>query len=275
MTTQPSNTLPSNNLHRWLAPISSSAWQQIDHEARSVYRVRSAGRHVIDVPDEGGSTLAAVNTGHFDRTVPGTDQVRARMRQTQNLVDVRVPFTLSREQVDDVERGALDSDWDPIHDAVARLVAIEDRAILHGWSAAGMQGLSGASTNTPIPLPEDLTKVPDAVASAVTALRLADVEGPYDLVLPSELHTEISEGADHGYPIFKHIVTMLAGGQVFWSPAAEHPVVVSRRGGDASLYLGRDVSIGYLSHTAETVSLYLEESFTVLVHTAEAAIALK
>ena len=37
---------------------------------------------------------------------------------------------------------------------------------------------------------------------------------------------------------------------------------------------GRDLSIGYSSHTDSVVRLYLEESLTFLLYTAEAAVAL-
>ena len=47
-----------------------------------------------------------------------------------------------------------------------------------------------------------------------------------------------------------------------------------RRGGDFAFHLGQDVSIGYSSHTDATVRLYLQETFTFLVLTTEAAVAL-
>ena len=47
------------------------------------------------------------------------------------------------------------------------------------------------------------------------------------------------------------------------------------RGGDFTLQLGQDLSIGYLSHDAERIQLYLQESFTFLVHTSEASVVLK
>ena len=42
-------------------------------------------------------------------------------------------------------------------------------------------------------------------------------------------------------------------------------MVLCQRGGDFELTVGQDFSIGYLSHDAETVQLYLEESFTFQV----------
>ena len=47
-----------------------------------------------------------------------------------------------------------------------------------------------------------------------------------------------------------------------------------RRGGDFALYLGEDVSIGYLSHDDKKVRLYLQESMTFRLLTTEASVAL-
>jgi len=44
--------------------------------------------------------------------------------------------------------------------------------------------------------------------------------------------------------------------------------------GDFDLHIGQDVSIGYLSHTDAAVRLYLQETFTFLLLTTEAAVAL-
>jgi uncharacterized linocin/CFP29 family protein len=50
--------------------------------------------------------------------------------------------------------------------------------------------------------------------------------------------------------------------------------VLSMRGGDFSLHLGQDLSIGYLSHTEAEVTLYLQESLTFQLLAGEAAVAL-
>ena len=60
-----------------------------------------------------------------------------------------------------------------------------------------------------------------------------------------------------------------------WSPGVSGAVVVSQRGGDFLFESGQDLSIGYLDHDRETVSLYLEESFSFHVATPEAAVPLK
>jgi uncharacterized linocin/CFP29 family protein len=51
-------------------------------------------------------------------------------------------------------------------------------------------------------------------------------------------------------------------------------VVLSQRGGDFLFESGEDLSIGYDRHDADTVQLYLLESFTFRVATDDAAVAL-
>ena len=63
-------------------------------------------------------------------------------------------------------------------------------------------------------------------------------------------------------------------GDIIWAPAIDGAFVVTTRGGDFDLQLGTDVSIGYLSHDADAVQLYLQETFTFLNYTAEASVAL-
>ena len=51
--------------------------------------------------------------------------------------------------------------------------------------------------------------------------------------------------------------------------------MLTTRGGDFELHLGQDLSIGYLSHTDTSVRLYLQETFTFLLQTAEASVVLQ
>ena len=66
----------------------------------------------------------------------------------------------------------------------------------------------------------------------------------------------------------------LVGEEIIWAPAIKGAFVLSTRGGDFALHIGQDVSIGYLSYTDSAVRLYLQETFTFLLLTAEAAVVL-
>ena len=100
------------------------------------------------------------------------------------------------------------------------------------------------------------------------------MNGPYRAVLSADAYTAVSETTDHGYPVLEHIRRMV-GEEIVWAPAISGAFVLSTRGGDFALHIGQDVSIGYSSHTAESVRLYLQESMTFLLLTAEAAVALR
>lgn len=84
----------------------------------------------------------------------------------------------------------------------------------------------------------------------------------------------MSETSDQGYPILEHI-RRLVDDEIVWAPAIEGAFILSTRGGDFALHLGQDMSIGYSSHTGTSVRLYLQESFTFLFFTSEAAVALQ
>ncbi len=264
-----------NNLYRDLAPITDAAWTEIEDEARRTFTRNVAGRRVVDLIGPGGPGLSAVGTGHLHpiETAPGSG-VLARVREVRPIIEFRVPFVIDRQAVDDVERGSRDSDWQPVKDAARQIAFAEDRAVFDGFAPAGVTGIRAGSTNPPLNLPTDVTGYPTAVSQALTALRLAGVDGPYSLLLSAEAYTEVAETTDHGYPILDHIARVLGDGEIIWAPAIEGGFLVSTRGGDFELHLGQDLSIGYLSHDAERIELYLQESLTAIVQTGEAAVVL-
>lgn len=263
-----------NNLHRELAPITSEAWAQIEEEASRTFKRHIAGRRVVDVSGPFGVDYSAVGLGRTTAITSPDQGVEARQRVVAPLVELRVPFTLSREELDDVERGAQDTDLDPVKDAAKKLAFAEDRAVFEGYPAAGIKGIRASSSNPPIALPTDTRLVPEAIAQALSSLRLAGVDGPYSVLLSADLFTEVSETSDHGHPIRTHIERLLPDGEIIWAPAIDGAIVLTCRGGDYDLRLGQDVSIGYQSHDAESVRLYFQQSLQFLVYTAEAAVCL-
>ena len=265
-----------NNLHRELAPVSDAAWASIEAEARRTFERHVAGRRVVDVQGPDGPTLASVTTGHIAEIEPpggDADGIVTWLRGAQQLIMLRVPFALSRLDVDNVERGALDSDWQPVKDAARQVAFAEDRAIFDGYPAAGITGVKASSSNSILTLPEDVREYPTVVSQAVSALRLAGVDGPYSLLLSAPAYTLVSETSDHGYPIRDHLARVV-NGEIIWAPAVSGAFVLTGRGGDFELRLGQDLSIGYLSHDSEYVQLYFQESLTFLVYTTEASVAL-
>jgi uncharacterized linocin/CFP29 family protein len=262
-----------NNLHRELAPISDSAWAQIEEEVSRTIKRYLSGRRVVDLHGPAGSALSAVGTGHLREVPASGDGITARQREVKALVELRVPFELDRQMIDDVERGANDSDWQPAKDAARTLAFAEDRAIFEGYDAAGIVGVRQGTSNPKKSLPADVRKYPEAFAEAISQLRLVGVNGPYAILLGAEAYTELAETSDYGYPVLEH-VKRLVEGKIIWAPAIEGAFVVSTRGGDLDLHIGQDASIGYLSHSDTSIRLYLQETFTFLYLTSESAVAL-
>ena len=262
-----------NNLHRSLAPISDAAWSDIEEEAKRTFQRNIAARRVVDVSGPHGSDFSAVSLGRLQDVAAPGDGVQSRLYRVAPVVQLRVPFTLSRTEIDSVERGAKDADWEPLKEAAQRIAFAEDRAILDGYPAAGIRGVRPCSSNAVVRVPDNAVDVPEALTSALTALRLAGVDGPYSVLLGAELYTLVSETSDHGFPILNHL-TRLVDGEIIWAPAIQGAVVLTTRSGDFDLQLGQDLSLGYLSHDADSVQLYFQESFAFRNNTDEASVAL-
>jgi uncharacterized linocin/CFP29 family protein len=262
-----------NNLHRELAPISDAAWADIEEETTRTLKRYLAGRRVVDVHGPGGVGLSAVGTGHLRTIATPGDGVLARQREVKALVELRVPFELDRQEIDNVERGSDDADWQPAKDAAQKIAYAEDRAIFEGYAAAGIGGIRQGTSNPTMTLPADVRQYPDAIAQALNQLRLVGVNGPYCVLLGADAYTALAETSDNGYPVLEH-VKKLVKDVIIWAPAVAGAFVLTTRGGDFGLHIGQDVSIGYLSHSDSVVRLYLQETFTFLLLTAEAAVAL-
>src|SRR5277367_6689447 len=206
-----------NNLHRELAPISDSAWAQIEEETSRTLKRYLAARRVVDVHGPGGVALSAVGTGHLHTIKTPDNGILARQRDVNALVELRVPFELNRQQVHDVERGAEDSDWQPAKDAARLLAFAEDRAIFDGYDAATIQGIRQGTSNPVVALPGDVRDYPDAVAQALSQLRQVGVNGPYSVLLGAKAYTELAETRDHGHPVLEH-VKRIVDGDLIWAP---------------------------------------------------------
>lgn len=264
-----------NHLLRDLAPISDAGWDAIDEEAAQTIRHVLAGRKLFDFVGPSGWQTESVPTGRTndlgDSPVAG---VRARQRTVQALVELRTPFTVSRDELDALERGACDADLDPVRFAARSAAIAEDAVVFHGFGDAGIEGVVPASPHEPIQIGDDYESYPSHVARAMARLQDAGVTGPYAIALGPRCYTGVVEQSEMGgYPVLKHLELIL-GGPVVRAPGLDGALVVSLRGGDAEIVCGQDFSIGYTAHDATSVDLYMEESLTVRVCAPEAAIHL-
>ncbi|HEX4111593.1 MAG TPA: family 1 encapsulin nanocompartment shell protein [Stellaceae bacterium] len=263
-----------NHLYRELAPISEAGWEEIDKEATRTLKTTLGARRIVDFVGPKGWDFASVGTGRSEAIAPPeTTKAEARLRQVLPLVELRVPFEIKRGELDAVDRGAKDPDTDPVIAAARQIAIAENRVIFHGFPEAGIRGIAEAQAAAAVAFDEDFAVFPNAVAAAKTKLRDGGVSGPYAVALSEHAYTALSETTVGGYPVLEHM-RRLVDGPLVWTPGLEGAVVLSMRGGDFELTVGQDFSIGYLDHDAQTVRLYIEESFTFWLLSQQAAIPL-
>jgi uncharacterized linocin/CFP29 family protein len=265
----------SNHLLRAHAPISDSNWKLLDDEARERLTAALAGRKLVDFSGPRGWEFSATNLGRVQAiaTAPA-EGVTALQRRVLPLVELRAEFEVSRAELRDDDRGALDADLSSLDAAAHRLAVAENRTIFHGWPEAAISGIAEVSPHDGFALGDVPDQYPQPVAGAVQRLLSNGVAGPYAMALGGEQYQRVVETAERGgYPLFDHLGKILDG-PIVWAPGVDGAVVLSLRGDDFRFESGQDISIGYLEHDREVVRFYLEESFSFAVATPEAAVAL-
>lgn len=264
-----------DHLLRGHAPISDQGWALLDTEARDRLVAALGARKLVDFVGPLGWQHSATNLGRTEPILDAAmEPVAARRRRVLPLTEVRAAFTVSRADLLDHDRGSVDTDLSSLDDAAKRLALTENIAVFHGWAAAGITGIAEASPHPEIARVEDFNDYPQRVAKAVETLLTSGISGPYGLAVGPAHYTAIIETAEHGgYPLFDHVRRIL-GGPIVWAPGVRGGVVLSLRGGDFLFESGQNLSVGYDHHDADTVHLYIEETFSFRVATPEAAVAL-
>jgi uncharacterized linocin/CFP29 family protein len=264
-----------NHLLRGHAPITDDGWKLIDEEARERLLPGLATRRLVDFSGPHGWDLSGTNLGRVDRAdVSQMRGVEANRRVVLPLMELRARFSVSREELRAGDRGAEDVDFDELDEAAQRIVEAENTAVFHAWSKAGIEGMTASTPHKPIVRGKSFEDYPSHVARAVELLLRNGIAGPYGIALGREDYTSVVETAEHGgYPLLDHLRKIVKG-PIVWAPGVDGAVVLSMRGGDFAFESGQDIAVGYESHDRETVTLYLEESYSFRVLTPEAAVAI-
>jgi len=186
-----------DHLYRDLAPISDSAWEQIESEAKSRLVTHLAARKLVDLKGPRGWNHSSTDLGRVDEVESPAEGVRGARRRVLPLVELRADFSVSREELDDADRGADNIELPELDEAVRQIALAENTTVFHGYAAAGMLGLTEASSHSPIAIEADMEQYPKVVAQATDALRRAGVGGPYGLAIDPETYTVIVETTEH------------------------------------------------------------------------------
>jgi uncharacterized linocin/CFP29 family protein len=264
-----------NHLHRELAPISDAGWAAIDDEAKTRLTTHLAARKLVDFGGPHGWSHSATNLGRTGTISGPSETVSATQRRVLPLVELRAEFRVPRGEVDDADRGATDLDFPELDEAARQIALSENVTVFHGYEEAGMRGITECTSHEVIRLGHDMAQYPNGVARATDVLRQAGISGPYGLAIGPEIYTGIAETTEHGGHLLLDHLRQILGGPLVWAPGVTGGIVLSLRGGDFLLECGQDLSIGYIDHDAESVRLYLEESFSFRVVEPDAAVALR
>jgi uncharacterized linocin/CFP29 family protein len=263
-----------NHLYRDLAPISEAGWQAVDGEASSRLTTYLAARKLVDFAGPFGWAHSATNLGRTNGISGPSEGVAGAQRRVLPLVELRTEFRVSRVQLDDAERGATDLDLEELDEAVRQIAVGENVSVFHGYLGAGLRGITESTSHEPITYGPDMDQYVNVVAKATDVLRQTGIDGPYGMAICPKVYTTILETAEHGGHLLLDHLRQILGGPLVWAPGVDGAIVLSLRGGDFLFESGQDLSIGYLDHDADTVRLYIEESFSFRVDEPDAAVAL-
>jgi uncharacterized linocin/CFP29 family protein len=255
-------------LKRELAPIAAEAWAEVDAQATRGLKALLSGRKVIPVSGPMGPNFPGVPEGRLDFPKDQAEGITFGIHRVHHLVEVRVPFAVDVQEMDNVVRGARDIDLRDLEQAAQKIALFEERVIYHGLPEANIRGLKACTSGECLTIGTAAEQLLEAVAEGVTRFAGASVDGPYSFVVGPHLWSRMSAHLQ-GYPVKMQAENIL-GGQVILSSyltggSAGEAFMISQRGGDLELILGQDLAIGYESHDARKVRLFFTESFTMRV----------
>jgi len=277
--TSTSHAGPIGHLRRHDAPFGGDVWERIDEEVQQALETYRSMRKLVELEGPHGWEKSSVSLGRVRQAradALDVEGLELKQRRVQPLLELRMPFSVPRAELETIERGAEDPDLGALVEACRRIARAEDRLVLYGHHESELRGLAADSPHPPAVMPGDFTSFPGVVAEAIERLRSAGIAGPYSIALGPRWYEALARTTGPGgYPILEHLRRLLEGPAI-WSPALEDGgILISRRGGDHKLLIGQDAIVGYRGHDAEHVHLYIEESMTFRLLAPEASVPLK
>ena len=171
---------------RDLAPLSAQAWEEIQERAKLVLLSRLSARKVVSVDGPHGLDYTVISEGRL-ALVDEKTAVKAGTYNVLPLTEARVRFTLNKWELDNLERGAKDIDFDALDGALDQLALFEENAIYHGYAKGKIKGLKESSEHPVLELKSDTKEFLDAVGTGTVLLKDSYVDGPYTLVVSNDV----------------------------------------------------------------------------------------
>ncbi|NLY46584.1 MAG: bacteriocin family protein [Tissierella sp.] len=248
-------------LYRDLAPITKAAWKEIDERAAEVLKSYLSGRRVVNVNGPKGLDYNVITEGRLTN-IETDGQVNYGTYQVLPLTESRVEFEMNRWELDNIERGAKDVDYEPLENAMKNLALFEEEAIYNGLKNSNIKGLKDYSKEE-ISFGKGPTEIMEAITKGLIQLKKSYEQGPFALVVNVEAYTRILS-KETAYPLDERIKDLI-GGNIILNHVIDGAYLLPQDHDDLELTIGKDYSIGYQSYTDEKVKFFATESFTFRV----------
>jgi uncharacterized linocin/CFP29 family protein len=246
---------------RDMAPISTSAFAAIEARASASLKANLTARRFACVKGPLGWNISSVPAGRIDR-IQKEGGISFGLRVGIPLLEARVDFELGIHELACVGRGAEDLDLTAVERAAVSISAFEDKVVYRGVEKAGIAGMRTSSWYPPLELPRsDPESFVHAVTVATDAMKTGQsIGGPYALVGGHAIRDVLGRfvGSRTMYEVLKKNTDVT---DYIFTPSYDGSFLVSTRGGDLTIYIGGDFTVGYSDREGDALRFYLAESF--------------
>lgn len=245
-------------LKRELAPISVNAWNEIDKRAKEVLKNYLSARKFVKVNGPMGLDFTSVTEGRIE--VHSDELLKYGVYSVKPLIEPRVSFKLGRWELDNIERGAKDINFDALDEAVKKIAQFEEKVIFSGLEDAFIKGIIETSPNKLGNLGDTESEILANVTKGVMILERAIAEKPYVFVVSEDVWCKLN-ALGKEVALVERIKNII-GGKIIVSRSIEGAILLPFNNENLELTIGEDFSIGYQEHSENSVKLFVTETLT-------------
>lgn len=244
-------------LKKNLAPITEKGWNEIENRAKVVIENHLVGRRFLKVEAPKGRNFEGVYTGRVE--ILEKNGLEYGLYKVQPLLETRISFTLDRWELDNIERGAKDVNFDNLDEAVKKASIFEENAIFYGIEEASIEGLR-ASTQPIVNFGKTEEETLKSIIESIYKLKDLCAEKPYVLVVSKEKWIYLNTVSKDSLLVKK--LEKILGTEILVSNTIKEAFLLPYDNENTELHIGQDFSIGYQSSNDSEIKMYVTSSFT-------------
>lgn len=261
-------------LNKTKAPFGNVVWEEIDKTLNEYLSKRLNLRSVIDFNDTYDFDTDSISTKKIS-TLKNDNGLTISKREPISMVEIKKIFSLSKNVIQDIQRGMSDYDDSSLREVSNDFSQIENSIILSGLSGANIDGIITNSEIKSIEV-KSTKDILAGVAKAMGVFNKEFVSGTFKLVVSSQtlgkLYTEFFDG----FSVKTKLDDILGSNEIIVNQTIgdDKALLISQRGGDFEFYSGLDVCVGFEKELDESIELFLLQTLSFRVINPEAAILL-